>query len=178
MIKFFIIFKTFFVNSAVVTDYFQLLNGYVYFLNAYPRYYDKSFYGLLTHNDVSGLGQQVTFWLNRVSQSVQQGDESIKNALNAYGPNTYFIPIDSAMNAFVDQSSLQNNSFLLQVLLRSHRVSNSMLFDYYLTESNPTVYTDVGLPVSTAFGRTQSGQLDSMLIIERLAINLHFNFTH
>lgn len=146
-----------------MTDYFQLLNGYVYLLNSYPRYYDKSFYGLLTQGDVSGLAQQVGFWVSRVSQSVQQGDESLKNALNAFGPNTYFIPIDSAMSAFIDQSSLQNNSFLLQVLLRSHRVSNSMLFDYYLTESNPTVYTDVGLPVSTSFARTQSGQLDSKL---------------
>ena len=155
------ILKTFFINGAVVTDYYQLLNGFVYFLNAYPRFYDKSFLALLTQGDVTGLAQQTNFWINRVTQSVQQGDESLRNALNAFGPNTYFIPIDSAMSQFVDQQSLQNNSFLLQVLLRSHRVSNSLLFDYYLTESNPTVYTDVGLPVSTAFFRTQNGQLDS-----------------
>lgn len=99
--------------------------------------------------------------MNRVSQGVQQGDDSLKNALNAFGPNTYFLPVDSAMSSFIDQQSLQNNSFLQQVLLRSHRVSNSMLFDYYLTESNPTVFTDAGLPVSTSFGRTQNGQLDS-----------------
>lgn len=145
----------------MVTDYYQLANGFVYLLNAYPRYYDKSFLALLTQNDVPGLAQQLGYWVNRVGQSVQQGDESLKNALNAFGPNTYFIPMDAAMSAFVDQQSLLNTSFLLQVLLRSHRVSNSMLFDYYLTESNPTVYTDVGLPVSTSFGRTQSGQLDS-----------------
>lgn len=153
-----------------MTDYYQLTNGYVYFLNAYPRYYDKSFLALLTQGDVSGLSSQVTYWLTRVQQSVQQGDDSVKNALNVFGPNTYFIPIDSAMSAFADQQSLLNNTFLLQVLLRSHRVSNSMLFDYYLTESNPTIYTDAGLPVSTSFGRTQSGQLDSMSIIK--SINL------
>jgi hypothetical protein len=153
--------KIFLINAAVITDYYQLTNGYVYFLNSYPRYFDKSLLLLLQQGDVTGLAQNLNFWMNRVAQGVQQGDDSLKNALNAFGPNTYFLPVDSAMSSFIDQQSLQNNSFLQQVLLRSHRVSNSMLFDYYLTESNPTVFTDAGLPVSTSFGRTQNGQLDS-----------------
>lgn len=79
-------------------------------------------------------------------------DESLKDALSVYGPNTYFIPIDQAMNAF-GSGSFTNNKYLMDILFRTHRVSNLALFDYYLTDQASNYYTDTGLPVDTTFSR-------------------------
>lgn len=46
-------------NSAIVLDKFDLTNGVVYLINAYPRYFDKSLYALLRDNGFNGLSQNL-----------------------------------------------------------------------------------------------------------------------
>ena len=148
--------EVFLLNNAMILDMFELTNGIVYLINAYPRFYDKSLLVLLTENDVNGLGQNLNYWIARAAQSFRLGDENLKNALNAYGPNTYFLPVDSALNKFNEREKLNNNSFLFDQLFKSHRVSNRILFDYYLDDSSPVVYTDTGLPVATRHYRVNN----------------------
>ncbi|CAF0733711.1 unnamed protein product [Brachionus calyciflorus] len=151
--------EVFLLNNALILDMFELTNGIVYLINAYPRFYDKSLLVLLNDNDVNGLGQNLNYWIARAAQSFRLGDENLKNALNAYGPNTYFLPIDSALNKFNDREKLNNNSFLFDQLFKSHRVSNRILFDYYLDESSPVILTDTGLPVNTKHYRVNNQDL-------------------
>jgi uncharacterized surface protein with fasciclin (FAS1) repeats len=94
-----------------------------------------------------------SFWVQQAQTSFQRGDENLRNALNAYGPNTYFLPIDSATRAFSEKQMLNNATYLFDVIFRSHRISNQLLFDYYLDDSRKTYYTDTGLPVSTKHRR-------------------------
>lgn len=148
--------EVFLLNNALVIDMFELSNGIVYLINSYPRFYDKSLLFLITDNDVNGLGQNLNYWIARAAQSYRLGDENLKNALNAYGPNTYFLPVDSALNKFNDRDKLNNNTFLFDQLFKSHRVSNRILFDYYLDDFTPTVYTDTGLPVVTKHTRVNN----------------------
>lgn len=145
--------ELFLINNAVVVDRFELLNGVVYLINAYPRYYEKSLLTLLQDQDVNGLAQNLNFWTSRASQSLRLGNENLKNALNAFAPNTYFLPVDQAFSKFGDRDRLNNDTFLFDILFKSHRVSNRILFDYYLDESSPTYYTDTGLPVATRHSR-------------------------
>lgn len=70
------------------------------------------------------------------------GDESLSNALNAFGPNTYFLPTDQAFQTFTYRANLSNSSFVVDVLFKAHRVSGQILFDYYLDETAQTYYTD------------------------------------
>lgn len=141
--------ELFLLNSAIILDKFDLTNGVVYLINAYPRYYEKSLLGLLNDGDVNGLASNLNFWITRAAQSFRVGDENLRNALNAYGPNTYFLPTDQAMNKFTNREQLNNASFLFDILFKSHRVSNQLLFDYYLDDPTINYYTDGGLPVST-----------------------------
>jgi hypothetical protein len=90
------------------------------------------------------------------------GDETLRNALNAFGPNTYFLPTDQAFNRFTDRDRLNNNSFLFDVLFRSHRVSYMILFDYYLGDTTMNYFTDTRLPVVTRHRRI-NGQDDSKI---------------
>lgn len=144
-------------NAAVIIDTYQLTNGVVYLLNSYPRYYDKSFLKLLEDGDVNGLAQNLNFWITRATQSYRMGHENLRNALNAYGPNTFFLPSDQAINSFNNRELLTNGSFLFDVLFRSHRISNQLLFDYYLNDPTSTFLTDTGMPVSVTH-RINSGQ--------------------
>ncbi len=146
--------EMFLLNAAIIIDKYELRNGNVFILKTFPRYYDKSLLMLLQDNDVPGLAQNLNFWITRATQSFRNGDENLKNALNTYSPNTYFLPIDSALNRFTDRERLNNNSFLFDVLFRSHRVSNRILFDYYMDDkSRGGYFTDTGLPVSTRHKR-------------------------
>jgi hypothetical protein len=142
--------ELFLLNNAIILDRFDLLNGVVYVINAYPRYFEKSILGLLTDGDVNGLASNLNFWVTKAAQSYRYGDENLKNALNAIGPNTYFLPTDQAINKFTNRDMLNNHTFLFNVLFKAHRVSNQLLFDYYLDDPTINYYTDVGLPVSTA----------------------------
>jgi hypothetical protein len=137
------------INSAIILDRFDLTNGIVYVINSYPRFYEKSLLMMLQEGDVNGLAQNLNFWITRAAQAFRVGDENLKNALNAFGPNTYFLPSDIAFNKFTDKEKLNNITFLFDVLFRSHRVSNRLLFDHYLDDSSTNIYTDTGLPVST-----------------------------
>ena len=145
--------ELFLLNNAIILDRFDLLNGIVYLINANPRYYEKSILGLLTDGDVNGLASNLNFWITKAAQSFRLGDENLKNALNAYGPNTYFLPTDTGINKFTNREQLNNASFLFDILFKSHRVSNQLLFDYYLDDPAQNYYTDGGLPVSTAHRR-------------------------
>ena len=73
--------------------------------------------------------------MSRAEQSYRQGDETLRNALNAFGSNTYFLPTDQAFNKYTFRDRLNNNSFLVDVLLRSHRVNEQIIFDHYLDSS-------------------------------------------
>jgi len=136
-------------NSAIILDKFELSNGIVYLIDTYPQYYDKSLYTLSKDNSISGLGQNINFWINKADQSYNKGDENLKNALNAYGPNTFFLPTDASFNKFTDRNLLNNDSFLVDTVLKSHRISNQILYDYYLDDPSVTYMTDGKLPVST-----------------------------
>ena len=151
--------QLFLLNAAVILDTFQCTNGIVYLLKSYPRYYDKSLLMLLNDGDVNGLAQNLNFWITRAARAFRDGHENLRNALNAFGPNTYFLPSDQAFNTFSNREQLNNGSFLFDILFRSHRVSNRLLFDYYLDDPSPTVKTDTGLPVSTRHKRI-NGQDD------------------
>jgi len=70
------------------------------------------------------------------------GDESLSNALNAFGPNTYFLPTDQAFQTFSYRANLSNSSFVVDVLFKAHRVTGQILFDYYLDDTAQTYYTD------------------------------------
>ncbi|RNA17339.1 adhesin [Brachionus plicatilis] len=146
--------EVFFLNYAMVLDMFELSNGLVYLISEYPRFYDKSLLVLFNENDVAGLAQNLNYWIARAAQSFRMGNENLKNALNAYGPNTYFLPTDSAMSKFNDREKLNNDTFLFDQLFKAHRVSNQILFDYYLDDHSPTVMTDTGLPVVTKHYRS------------------------
>jgi len=52
-------FKLFLLNGAIILDKFELLNGIVYLIDEYPRYFDKSILGLLQQNDIAGLSQNL-----------------------------------------------------------------------------------------------------------------------
>ena len=80
-------------------------------------------------------------------------DENLKNALNSFGPATYFLSTDQAINKFNDREKINNNTFVFDILLRSQRISNRILFDYYLDDSSNNYVTDTGLPVSTVHRR-------------------------
>lgn len=151
--------ELFLLNSAIIIDRVELVNGVVYLLNSYPRYYDKSILLLLQDNEINGLAQNLNFWITRAAQSLRANDESLKNALNAFGSNTYFLPVDQAFNKFTDRQKLNNNTYLFDNLFKAHRVSNRLLFDYYLDESKPVIYTDTMLPVATVHRRL-NGQDD------------------
>jgi len=90
-----------------------------------------------------------SFWLNRADESYRRGDSNLKNALNAYGHNTFFLPTDASFNKFTDRQLLNNDTFLVDNILKSHRVSGQLLFDYYLDDPKATYMTDAQLPVST-----------------------------
>lgn len=137
------------INNAIILDRFELTNGIVYFIDAYPQYYDKSLYVLSKDNEVNGLRQNINSWINKADQSFTQGNENLKNALNAYGPNTFFLPTDQSFNKFTDRQLLNNDTFLVDMVLKSHRISNQILFDYYLDNPKVTYMTDANLPVST-----------------------------
>ncbi len=149
-------FKLFLLNAAVILDTFQCTNGIIYLVNSYPRYYDKSLLSLLQDGDINGLAQNLNFWITRASQAYRMGQENLRNALNAYGPNTYFLPTDQAINNFPNRENLNNGTFLFDVLFRSHRVSNRLLYDYYLDDPAATYMTDTGMPVSTKHTRINS----------------------
>ena len=83
------------------------------------------------------------------------GDETLSNALNAYGPNTYFLPTDQAFQQFTYRANLSNASFVYDVLFKAHRVSSQILFDYYLDDTAVTYYTDYISPTSQ--GSSSSG---------------------
>lgn len=137
-------------NSAIILDRFELTNGIVYLIDSYPQYYDSSLYMLSkAPNAPTGLGQNINFWLNRADESYRKGDGNLKNALNAYGPNTWFLPTDASFNKFTDRQLLNNDTFLVDTILKSHRVSGQVLFDYYLDDPKVTYTTDSLLPVST-----------------------------
>lgn len=146
--------EVFLLNSAMILDMFELSNGIVYLINDYPRFYDKSLLVLLNDNDVPGLAQNLNYWIARAAQSFRMGNENLKNVLNAYGQNTYFLPIDSAMSKFNDKEKLNNDTFLFDQLFKAHRISNQILFDYYLDNPSPTVMSDTGLPVVTKHYRS------------------------
>ena len=151
--------EVFLLNYAIVLDMFELRNGIVYLINEYPRFYDKSLLVLLNDNDVPGLAQNLNYWIARAAQSFRQGNENLRNALNAFGPNTYFLPIDSAMSNFNDREKLNNDTFLFDQLFRAHRVSNRILFDYYLDDQNPAVLSDTGLPIATKHYRANNQEV-------------------
>lgn len=136
-------------NSAIILDKFELSNGIVYLIDSYPQYYQKSLYTLAKDNSVSGLSQNINFWITRADQSFNKGDENLKYALNAFGPNTFFLPTDASFNKFTDRNLLNNDSFLVDTVLKSHRISNQILYDYYLNDPSVTYMTDGKLPVST-----------------------------
>lgn len=145
--------ELFLINNAIILDKFECTNGIVYVLNAYPRYFDKGLLSLLQTGEVNGLSQNLNFWITRASQSFRLGDENLKNALNAFGPNTFFLPTDQAFTKYNDRDKLNNASFLFEYIFRSHRISNQNLFDYYLDDPSTTYFTDTGLPVSTRHRR-------------------------
>lgn len=136
-------------NSAIILDKFELTNGIVYLIDSYPQYYDSSLYMLSKSNSINGFSQNINNWINKADQSYLKNDENLKNALNAYGPNTFFLPTDASFNKFTDRQLLNNDSFLVDVILKSHRISNQLLFDYYLDDPKATYMTDARLPVST-----------------------------
>ena len=116
-----------------------------------------------------------SFWINRAEQSFKEGNENLRNALNAYGPNTFFLPVDTAFNKFPNRDLLNNNSYLVDVLLKSHRVSNLNLFDYYLDDPSVTYYTDSQLPVSASH-RYVDGKLDIEISIGHVKGKMLPNF--
>ena len=59
--------------------------------------------------------------------------------------------MDSAFKDYFNQESLSNFTFLYEILFKSHRVSNQILFDNYLNDGQTTYYTDSLLPVSTIY---------------------------
>lgn len=137
------------INSAIILDKFECTNGVIYVIDSYPQYHDGSLYMLAKGNSINGLGQNINMWINRADTSYQRGDESLKNALSAFGPNTFFVPTDASFNKFTDRQLLNNDSFLVDVVLKSHRISNQLLFDYYLDDPKADYKTDNMLPVST-----------------------------
>lgn len=145
--------ELFLLNSAIILDKVDLTNGVVYIINSFPRYYDKSLYALLRDNTVGGLGQNLNFWISRAEQSYRQGQEGLRNALNAFGSSTYFLPTDQAFNKFPNRDLLNNNTYLVDMLLRSHRVDGQILFDHYLDNAAATYFTDTRLPVSARHRR-------------------------
>jgi uncharacterized surface protein with fasciclin (FAS1) repeats len=136
-------------NNGIILDKFECTNGIVYFIDAYPQYYDHSLYMLAKKNQINGFGQNINVWINKADQSWNQGNENLKNALNAYGPNTFFLPTDQSFNKFTDRQLLNNDSFLVDTLLKAHRISGQVLYDYYLDDPKMTYMTDAKLPVST-----------------------------
>jgi hypothetical protein len=59
MFSFFL--KLFLLNGAIILDKFELLNGIIYLIDEYPRYFDKSILGLLQQNDIAGLSQNLKY---------------------------------------------------------------------------------------------------------------------
>lgn len=121
------------INNAIILEQFECSNGFVYIINAYPRYYDKSLWNLITTEN--GLRQTLDQWRSR---TIALQADVIRNALNSYASNTYFLPSDIAFQQFNNQSLLNNASFLYDVLLKSHIITGRVLFDYYFDKQSPT----------------------------------------
>lgn len=51
--------ELFIVNNAVLLENYELANGIVYMMNAYPRFYDKSLWDLLKGGDIPALSQNL-----------------------------------------------------------------------------------------------------------------------
>ena len=117
----------------------------------------------------------ISFWISRADQAYKEGKENLKNVLNVYGANTFFLPVDAAFNKFANRDLLNNNTFLVDVILRSHRVSNQNLFDQLLEDSAVNYYTDTQLPVS-ATHRYVEGKLEIEISIGHVRGKLLPNF--
>jgi hypothetical protein len=87
----------------------------------------------------------------------------LENALKVVGPNTYFLPADAGFQKYTDRDKLSNFTFLYEILFKSHRVSNQILFDYYL-DGPTTYYTDTLLPVNTNHRRLAGQTVDDIEI--------------
>ena len=90
------------------------------------------------------------------------GDESLSNALNAFGTNTYFLPTDQALQTFTYRSNLSDPSFVFDVLFKAHRVTGQILFDYYLDDTTQTYYTDYIAGISQG-GATSGSNMQKRL---------------
>lgn len=95
--------------------------------------------------------------------SSRQGNDNLLNAMNTFGQNTYFLPSDIAFSKYTDRNQLNNFTFLYDILFKSHRVSNRILFDYYL-DGPTTYYTDTLLPVNTIHRRLSGQNVDDIEI--------------
>ena len=73
------------------------------------------------------------------------------------------MPVDAAFQAYGNPSQLMNFTFLYEILFKSHRISNQILFDYYF-DGPQTYYTDTLLPVSTVHRRLPGASVDDISI--------------
>ena len=104
-----------------------------------------------------------SFIQTQATAAARAGNDNLQNALKVVGPNTYFVPADSAFQAFGNPSQLMNFTFLYEILFKSHRISNQIIFDYYF-DGPQTYYTDTLLPVSTVHRRLAGRSIDDISI--------------
>jgi hypothetical protein len=169
------------INNAYILEQFECSNGFVYIISAYPRYYDKSLWNLISTE--SGLRQNLDQWRSR---TIALQADVIRNALNSYSANTYFLPSDVAFQQFNNQSLLNNATFLYDVLFKSHTITGRILFDYYFDKQSSTqsnlngqlntqeVYrTDTGLQVFTEHRMSnQSTTTNGQTAVEEIIISI------
>ena len=104
-----------------------------------------------------------SFIQTQAKSAANAGNDNLLNALKIVGPNTYFVPADVAFQAFANPTQLSNFTFLYEILFKSHRISNQILFDYYF-DGTATYYTDTLLPVSTVHRRLPGTTVDDISI--------------